>query len=202
MIGYVRGKVSDIFNDHCFVDVNGVGYRVFIASNTRQNLRIDQEITLYTYLQVREDAMLLFGFSTHQEYQLFQSLISVSGIGPKVAIAILSTVSPSAFCQAVATKNISVLTNVPGIGKKTAERLILELKDKLGNMPLGIGIGIESKLTETNDFSGGLVEEAIGALAALGYSSAEITPILNTVYKDGQTLEELIKLALKEAGRR
>jgi len=200
MIGFVRGKVSHMFNDHCFIDVNGLGYRVFIASTTRQKVAIGQEVVLYTYLQVREDAMLLFGFSTHEEYQLFLNLISVTGIGPKVAVAILSTVSPVDFCLAVAKKNVSVLTNVPGIGKKTAERLILELKDKVGNISTGPGSSL--KLTETIDYSEGIVDEAAGALVALGYSPAEITPIINHVYKDGQTLEELVKLALKEAGKR
>lgn len=200
MIGFLRGKVSHMFNDHCFIDVNGLGYRVFIASTTRQKVAVGQEVVLYTYLQVREDAMLLFGFSTHEEYQLFLNLISVTGIGPKVAVAILSTVSPVDFCLAVAKKDVSVLTNVPGIGKKTAERLILELKDKVGSISTGPGSAL--KLTETINSSGGIVDEAAGALVALGYSPAEITPIINHVYKDGQTLEELVKLALKEAGKR
>ncbi|MDU2066354.1 MAG: Holliday junction branch migration protein RuvA, partial [Sporomusaceae bacterium] len=132
MIGYLKGQISHLFTDYCFIDVQGVGYRVFIPLSTRQKLSVGLTATLFTSLQVREDAMLLYGFFTQAEYDLFIHLTSVSGIGPKVALSVLSVMKPEEVQAAISQKNVALLTKIPGIGKKTAERLILELKDKLG----------------------------------------------------------------------
>ena len=131
MIGYVRGVVTHLFKDACYVDVHGVGYRVYVPTTTRQLLVEGEESTLFTYLNVREDAMQLYGFSTEDEYELFILLISVSGIGPKVGLGILSGMTPEAFKLAILNGQVAQLTKLPGIGKKSAERLVLELKDKL-----------------------------------------------------------------------
>ena len=198
MIGYVRGKVTHLFADSCFVDVNGVGYRVFIPQSTRQNVTKNMEVTLYTYLNVREDALLLYGFFSQQEYDLFIQLTSVSGIGPKVALGILSAITPADFVLAVSLKNFSLLTKIPGIGKKTAERIVLELKDKLGEPGQDnvINVGFEAAGT-----GGNIQTEAMQALMALGYSQQEISPVLRKA-GEAQTVEEIIKIALKEfAGR-
>ena len=135
MIGYVKGIVTHIFRDSCFVDVHGVGYRVSIPASTMDKLVLNREITLFTYMSVREDAIVLYGFATQDEYDLFMLLISVNGVGPKVALGILSAASPDGFRLAVHQKNMKVLTKMPGIGKKTAERIVLELHDKIG--PVG-----------------------------------------------------------------
>lgn len=201
MIGFVRGKATHVFNDHCLIDVQGLGYRVFISNFTRQKILLGEEVLLHTYLHVREDAMLLFGFFTQEEYQLFLSLISVTGIGPKVAIGILSSISPAEFRLAVASKNLTSLTKMPGIGKKTAERLILELKDKIGSIETDT-INPSERFETAGNSLNEVVDEALAALIALGYSQSEISSVLRKVYKEGQTVEETVRLALKEAGRR
>ncbi len=196
MIGYVRGTVSHLAVDHCFIDVQGIGYRVFIAQSTRQKITIAAVVSLFTYMYVREDALMLYGFYTQDEYDLFLQLTSISGIGPKVAMGILSAIDPQQFRLAISQKNMGILTKLPGIGKKTAERVILELKDK-------IGIVTEDDLNE--DYisvislsTGDVIEEALQALLALGYNQNEIMPVLKKIEKNGLSVEELLKLALKE----
>lgn len=198
MIGYVRGTVSHIMIDTCFVDVQGVGYRVFIASSTRQKLVLNKEITLFTYLNVREDAMNLYGFYTQTEYDLFLKLISVSGIGPKVALGMMSTITVETLCKSISQKNITTLTKLPGIGKKTAERLILELHDKMGfalteEVP-------EALILDTADHTD-IISETSQALVALGYTQAEFMPILRKM-GEIKSVEEAIRMVLKEFARR
>ena len=196
MIGYVRGQVSHLFVDYCFIDVQGVGYRLHISAATRQKLSVGTAVTLFTYLNVREDALLLYGFYSSDEYELFMQLISVAGIGPKVALGILSTVSPDDFRIAVSQKNIGLLTKIPGIGKKTAERLILELKDKIGAIATGAAISDEaSTVINAND---DVASQALQALLALGYSQAEVAPVLRKSTGSVKTVEEAIKLVLRE----
>ena len=199
MIGYVRGIVSHLLVDHCFIDVQGIGYRVFIASSTRQKLSVGVVSSLFTYMHVREDAILLYGFSTQDEYDLFLNLMSINGIGPKVAMGILSAIDPNQFRVAISQKNITILTKLPGIGKKTAERMILELIDIIGvitdeesnenNIPVG------------NNVTGDIVDEALQALLALGYTQSEIMPIVKKLGNSSKSVEELIKLALREFSR-
>ncbi|MDY6294778.1 MAG: Holliday junction branch migration protein RuvA, partial [Schwartzia succinivorans] len=131
MIGFLRGRVAHLLADCCLLDVGGVGYRVYIASATRSRLHMGEEATLFTHLSVREDALTLYGFYSQEEYDIFQQLISVSGIGPKVALGILSAISVDKLCAAIHGQQLTVLTKLPGIGKKSAQRLILELKDKI-----------------------------------------------------------------------
>jgi Holliday junction DNA helicase RuvA len=199
MIGYVRGTVAHLFTDYCFIDVQGVGYRVFIAGSTRQKLVLGTVASLFTYLQVREDALLLYGFYTQDEYELFLQLISVTGIGPKVALGVLSAISPNDFRRAVSQKNMIILTKLPGIGKKTAERLILELKDKMGI--LTESEGTDDFVSDETSTASEVAAEGLQALLSLGYSQSEIVPVLQKI-GNTQTVEELIKLALKEFSRR
>lgn len=207
MIGYVKGIVTHLFTDSCFVNVQGVGYRVYVPNSTRQKLVVGQAATLYTYLNVREDALTLHGFYTQEEYELFLSLISVSGIGPKVAAGVLSTITPQNFRAAISTNNAAMLTKLPGIGKKTAERIILELKDKIG-ISDEFDPTISGLPSADTNLTGDILQEAIQALAALGYNHAEITPVIKKVYEHESkaqsaiSLEQLIRLALKEFGRR
>lgn len=200
MIGYLRGTITHLQIESCFIDVHGVGYRVFIPNSTRQELAVDKPVTLFTHLNVREDALLLYGFYSQEEYDLFQQLITITGIGPKVALGVLSAVSPAEFCAAVSQKNAAMLTRIPGIGKKTAERLILELKDKIG-LPEDI-VSAPAKQAGAFAVAHDPAQEALAALVALGYSQGEIAPVLNRIKAEGQSAEEMIKLTLKEFARR
>jgi len=196
MIGYVRGTVSHMVTDHCFIDVQGIGYRVFIAAATRQKLAVGKAATLFTHMHVREDAILLYGFYTQDEYDLFLTLVSINGIGPKVAMGILSAIDPTQFRIAISTKNIGILTKLPGVGKKTAERMILELKDKVGVL-----VDEDTVEADVATATGEIVDEAIQALLALGYNQNEIIPIVKRIGKNTHTVEALIKLALREFSR-
>lgn len=194
MIGYVEGTISHAFADSCFVNVGGVGYRVFIASSTRNRLKIGQQARLFTYLSVREDAMTLYGFLSQEEYDLFMHLTGISGIGPKVALGILSAIEPQAFCKAVGQKQASVLVKLPGIGKKTAERIIVELHDKLGQFAAG---DEEDAAEDIAVESTGETDEIVQALVGLGYTQAEVLPVVRRLDLS-QPIEVLIKQALRE----
>lgn len=197
MIGFLRGKVAYLLADDCLLDVGGVGYRVTVSGMTRSKLRQGEQAMLFTYLSVREDALQLYGFATQEEYDVFLQLIGVSGIGPKVALGILSSTSVSGLCSAIANKQASLLTKLPGIGKKSAERLILELKDKLAFVGIGDG---EEAFVEAAPLGDGILDEAAAALASLGYTPAETAPVLKQL-GTCQTTEEAIRLALKKLSR-
>ncbi|SHI35800.1 Holliday junction branch migration protein RuvA [Propionispora hippei] len=201
MIGYLRGVISHLMPEYCLLDVQGVGYRIFIAGSTRQKLSVGVTVSLFTYMHVREDALLLYGFSTQDEYDLFIRVTSVSGIGPKVAMGILSACSPTDFRLAVASNHIAFLTKLPGIGKKTAERIVLELKDKLG-AGLAAGAAVLTTTGPAIAVNDSEVEQALQALVALGYNQNEIMPVLKGLDGAGHSAETLIRLALKEFVRR
>ena len=196
MIGYLRGKVTYLLADHAFLEVQGVGYRLFISDTTRRELRLNEEVRLFTYLSVREDALQLYGFATQREYDTFQLLISVSGIGPKVALGILSHITLDGLCRAIQNKQTTILTKLPGIGKKSAERLVLELKDKVSYT----GDEEELVLVSEDEVADDKIAEAQAALVSLGYTQAEITPALKKAAK-GKDTAEIIKLALKFLSR-
>ena len=194
MIGFLRGKVAGLKTDYCLLDVGGVGYRVFIPNNTRCKLTLNETAMLYTYMNVYQAGITLYGFYTEEEYDVFQLLIGVSGIGPKVALGILSAITVDALCKAIQNKQATLLTKLPGIGKKSAERLILELKDKMAlaaSDDEGLSHSMEGEVADD------ILSEATAALTALGYSQAEITPVLKKAAK-GKSTEEIVKLALKE----
>ena len=195
MIGYLHGRVIALYTDHCLLDVHGVGYRVFVANSTRTKLRQREEASLFVYTSVREDAIVLYGFAAEEEYDLFLQLIGVSGIGPKVALGILSAITVEGLCRALQHKQARVLTKLPGIGKKSAERLILELKDKVAFR----GSGEEELLTIENDEEVGddAASEAMAALQSLGYTPSEIAPVIRKTAKY-KTTEAIIKASLKE----
>ena len=197
MIGFLRGKVAYLLADDCLLDVGGVGYRVTVSGMTRSKLRQGEQAMLLTYLSVREDALQLYGFATQEEYDVFLQLIGVSGIGPKVALGILSSTTVSGLCSAIANKQASLLTKLPGIGKKSAERLILELKDKLAFVGTGDG---EEAFVEAAPLGDGILDEAAAALASLGYTPAETAPVLKQL-GTCQTTEDAIRLALKKLSR-
>lgn len=200
MIGFLRGKVVRLSLDFCFLDVAGVGYRVFISSVTHGHLHVGEEAMLFTHLVVREDAMLLYGFFSEPEHEMFQMLVSVSGIGPKVALGILSNVTLENLCLAVRDKKPSFLTKAPGIGKKSAERIILELKDRLTGFMAEHKSGIDMNFPEPMQ-ENTIMAEAAAALVSLGYMQAEFASVLSRG-DDCKNVEDLIRFALKELARK
>ena len=190
MYYYVSGVVAHVEPYLAVIDCGGVGYACRTTSYTLSQMKKGDKAKLFTYLSVREDAMDLYGFFSQEELKLFQQLISVSGVGPKAALAILSASSPANLAMSIITGDEKALTRAPGVGKKIAQRVILELKDKLakGQSVAGPAVTIipQNKLSE-----------ASAALAVLGYSQAEINVALKGVDIDGQPLEQIIRLALK-----
>lgn len=198
MIGYIRGKIAGVFEDFCFIEAGGIGYRVYISDRDRQELHMGEEAKLLTHLAVREDAFTLYGFLSQEAYELFLLLISVSKIGPKVAMGILSSARPEQFSMAVRNKDIAALTKLPGIGKKTAERLVLELKDKVGSFG-----GEEMSGTGTVSLGDeeGIAAEAIAALHSLGYEPEEVRGVVLRLAETAATPQALIGAALRELGK-
>lgn len=196
MIGSLRGTVAFLGSDSCILDTaGGVGYRVYMPSSHLARLAKDKEVNVHVHTAVREDAILLFGFLSRDYFELFELLLTVSGVGPKMALGLLSAVRPEQFYLAVQNRDMKALTKLPGIGKKTAERMLLELKDKVS------GGENADVFTSTGTPDGSLadnVNDAIEALQSLGYSSAEVIPVIRKIdgYSD-LAGEELLRRALK-----
>lgn len=201
MIAHLYGEVVAVAPDSVVVDVGGVGYRCLIPNSTRSRLpSVGQMVRLLTSLQVREDALTLYGFLTPEEHELFTLLLRVDGIGPKVALGILSAITPESFRRAVALEDVATLCRLPGIGKKTAQRLLLDLKDKLGS--LGPGAGEEMAVLAAGGGSpeGDAWSDALEALISLGYSRTEAARALDQARPeagDAPTVERLVRLGLK-----
>lgn len=199
MIGYLKGTIEMLGPETCFIDVQGVGYRVFTPASTRERLAIGVAARLYTYLNVREDALLLFGFVTQEEHDMFISLLSVTGVGPKMALSILSGMKPEGIRVAIGQKNLTALTRISGVGKKTAERIVLELRDKIGQIDAEAILPGSEPMAE---LSGNAANEAQAALISLGYSPAEILPRLKKYSGSLSSTEELIRAVLRDMGGR
>jgi Holliday junction DNA helicase RuvA len=179
------------------VDVGGVGYELEAPMSTFFHLpAVGEEVSLLTHLVVREDAHVLYAFATDGERRLFRNLIKVSGVGPKIALALLSGISVEAFSRCVVNEDITALTKVPGIGRKTAERLVIEMRDRLGDPGVPAVAGVVPVAIGANPES-----EAYGALIALGYRPAEATRLLKTAGPGTHSTEELIRRALQGANR-
>lgn len=200
MIGFLRGIVNQIFQGFCFIDVHGVGYRVYISGTTRDALTEGQEALLYTYMSVREDAIQLYGFGTQDEYDLFILLISVSGIGPKVGLGILSGLSVDGIKVAIMNGELSTLTKLPGIGKKSAERLVLELKDKIGKFTTAPSAQTAAN-TAVPVSQTGVQGEVAEALMALGYRESEFIDILTRLDNGERDVATLLRDVLSELGK-
>ncbi len=202
MIAYVEGKITHIYNGICYVNVHGVGYRVYITEATGRQLTEGEERLLYTYTNVREDAMHLFGFLTEEEYDLFTLLISVSGIGPKVALGMLSAMEPARIQEAIAAGNTAILVKLPGIGKKSAERLVLELKDKVTALQMPMTKDDTSTIVDVVFAPPkGVAEETIMALQSLGYSEKEIAPVVESLAPNYDSVQELVRATLQAMGK-
>jgi Holliday junction DNA helicase RuvA len=202
MIGMLRGKVWEIQAERLILDVQGVGYQIAAPYGFLAKLHAGQEITVYTHVIIREEELALYGFSSMPEKELFLQMLSVSGIGPKAALSILSTLGSAQAESAIAGENLTLLTKVPGIGKKTAQRLILELKEKFKGKLIAIG-GADAESIMAQDQSS-LHSEAMETLLALGFSQEEAKKALQTLQDSGQDLsvEEQVRLALRALGKR
>lgn len=200
MIGSLKGTVAQLEAEYCIVDTaGGVGYRVFMPSAHLAQLVLGKEVRIHVHTAVREDAILLYGFLSREYYDLFEILLTVSGVGPKMALGILSAIKPDAFYTAVSNKDIKMLVKLPGVGKKTAERMLLELKDKVSGS--SESDDVVQEIAEAGGSSA--VAEAIEALVSLGYSNSEIMPVLKEI-PDCASLsgETILRQALKLFARR
>lgn len=195
MIAYINGNLTYILDDSIIIDVQGVGYEIICANPFIFQSSLNKETKVYTYHHVREDAQLLYGFKNEDEKYLFTKLISVSGIGPKGASVILGSVDVAEFVAAVEREDDKFLTGFPGVGKKTARQIILDLKGKLTAM-LSIS-HLPDAETSSNQQSAETLSEVQAALKALGYTEREIKAILPQLQKDtGDNIDELIRKAL------
>lgn len=197
MFAYLKGTLVKAAPDHVIVEVNGIGYRVYIPlSSYKPFSETGSEVKILTYLRVREDEQSLYGFATEEERGLFQLLLGVSKVGPKVALAVLGGISVSAFKQAVAFGDADLLSTIHGIGKKSAERLIVELKDKITLIPQLRKIAEKAHLAEGDE----KISDVMGALISLGYKQARIQKALSRTLEraePGWPVDRLLKETLK-----
>lgn len=200
MIGYLKGLVAEKYPDKFFIDVRGIGYLINTSTSTLSSLSVGKEVQIYTYLHVREDILQLYGFSTIYEKELFEKLISVSKVGPKVAISVLSSYEPDILSMAISSKDINAISQVNGVGKKTAERIVLELCDKVD-----VIIDRIDGSVNIQESSARVIEEAKDALASLGYSSNEVLKTVNEFLKNNNNketnTEDIVKYALNVLGK-
>jgi Holliday junction DNA helicase RuvA len=196
MIGRLRGVIIEKQPPELVLDVQGVGYEVSAPMSTFFTLPgLNEEVMLFTHMVVREDAQLLYGFGTERERLLFRSLLKVNGVGAKLALTILSGSDVDSFARSVQEGDTASLTRLPGVGKKTAERLIVEMRDRLKEV--GTAMGIEVSDMPASAAPAGAKNEAIEALVALGYKPAEADKMLRTMDTDGMSTEQIIRQALQ-----
>ena len=202
MIGRLRGTLLEKQPPHLLLECGGVGYEVEAPMSVFYRLpEVGAEVTIYTHFVVREDAQLLYGFSDTRERSLFRTLIKVNGVGPKLGLTILSGIEANDFVRSVHDGDSATLVKLPGIGKKTAERLIVEMKDKLANWQVDASVTDGLSGTPLGEMVAKQVadieQEAVSALVALGYKPQDASKVIGKVYADGMSSEELIRQALK-----
>ena len=191
MFAYIKGALEMKSSGYIVIDINGLGYKVFMSQNNIDTIgELHDIIKVFTYVKVREDDISIFGFKTQEELKMFELLISVSGVGAKSALVMLSCIEPSDFAIAVISNDVKVLTKVPGIGNKSAQRIILELKDKLKEEQLEEKLKDSSKKLKDNSEN---INEAISGLMVLGYSKKDIEKAFEHLDIDNLTIEDLIK---------
>lgn len=199
MISYIKGRLEIKSKDYIVVDVGGIGYKIFMSETAINELEKGTEVKVFTYMRVREDDISLYGFLNNEELVTFELLISVGGVGAKSAITILSNITPSKFALAVITNDVNTLKKLPGIGAKTAARIILELKDKMKteqsieenkNEEIKEAIVLDNK-----------ANDAVEALCVLGYTRKDVEKVLSKIDTNKLTVEEIIKQGLKYLGR-
>lgn len=197
MYSYIKGKITEIGESYIVVEAGGIGYELSVSANAMSEFAVcDGEVKVYCYLSVREDGVSLFGFSSEREKAMFLKLVAVSGVGPKLALTVLGGMTTEQFAAAVIVSDIKALSKIKGVGKKTAERIALELRDKVSKDYETVDSGeVAASKTVTVDIN----EDAVLALMTLGYSKQESEAAVSRVQKDGMTLEQLVFAALKNA---
>ena len=205
MLAYIKGTLEMKMTEYVVIDVGGLGYKVFMSSVGMDKLgNIGEQVKVYTYYRVREDDISIFGFNSNEELRMFELLLSVSGVGAKTALAMLAVCTPSEFVLAIVSEDINVLTSIPGIGPKSAKRIILELKDKIKKEQqiAELTNATNKVVSETNMKVKQMIEddnkvqEAIAALQVLGYNKKDIEKAFMTLDKTGLSTEDLIKKGL------
>ena len=197
MYAYIKGRLETRGGDFIIIEAGGIGYKVFTSLTTLEAAgQPGHEFKAFTHLYVREDIMSLYGFATQEELGMFELLLTVSGVGPKAALALLSAVSPSKFGLAVITDDAKTLTRAQGIGSKMAQRIILELKDKIKKeqLALNTGVGFDKSAVAGE---GSRMSEAVSALMGLGYTPVEASRAVAAVYSDELDIETIIRNSLK-----
>lgn len=197
MISYIRGKLEIKNIDNIIVEVGGIGYKIYMAGTSLNEIgEIGSIIKVYTFMRVREDDVSLYGFNTNEELKMFEQLLGVSGVGAKVALTILANISPSSFALAIISEDVNTLKRLPGIGAKSAQRMILELKDKMKTQDV-----IEAdNMTLKNVVKDDKKKDAIEALQVLGYAKKDIEVAISNLDTQDMSVEEIIKTGLKFLG--
>ena len=194
MFAYIKGSLEMKSSGYIVIDINGLGYKIFMSQSNIDTIgELHDIVKVFTYVKVREDDISIYGFKTQEELRMFELLISVSGVGAKSALVMLSCIEPSDFAIAVISNDVKVLTKVPGIGNKSAQRIILELKDKLKEEQLEERLENSSKKTKDNSEN---INEAISGLMVLGYSKKDIEKAFEHLDIDNLSIEDLIKKGL------
>ena len=198
MYAYIKGTLEEKSTDSIVVETAGIGYKIYVSEHTMSKLgEIGEKVKIYTHYHVREDNISLYGFMSNEELKMFELLLQVSGIGAKTAIAMLSNITPSKFALAIISNDLKTLTKIPGIGNKSAQRMVLELKDKLKTQT---AIEDDEEETTPNDNSES-INEAGQALQILGYNKSEISKVFDNFDTHNLSTEDLIKEALKRLAR-
>lgn len=198
MYAYIKGTLEEKSTDSIVVETAGIGYKIYVSEHTMAKLgEIGEKVKIYTHYHVREDNISLYGFMSNEELKMFELLLQVSGIGAKTAIAMLSNITPSKFALAIISNDLKTLTKIPGVGNKSAQRMVLELKDKLKTQT---AIEDDEEETTPNDNSES-INEAGQALQILGYNKSEISKVFDKFDTHNLSTEDLIKEALKRLAR-
>ncbi len=202
MIAYIKGTIEHITDNSLIIENNGIGYHVYVSNNTLSDAKQGEQTKIHTYMNVKEDGITLYGFKTEEEMNMFQLLITVSGIGPKVALMMLSSLTPSQVALAIITDDVNTLTKCQGVGKKTAQRVALELRDKIKTED-AMMVDITGA-QQTIEFASkdAAKQDAIEALIALGFSRSESVKHVLAVSVDGMSADQMIKGALKKINTR
>lgn len=194
MLAYIKGELTARTNEYVVIEAGGLGYKVFMPETSMDKLgQIGDKVKVYTYYRVREDDISIFGFVTNEQLRMFELLLSVSGVGAKTAIGMLSVIEPTDFAVAVISEDISEIVKAPGIGKKSAQRIVLELKDKLKKEAVVVDADISAGKTTNNNAE---LEEAMSALQVLGYGKKEIEKAFAKINTENNNVEDLIKKGL------
>ena len=197
MLYHLEGTVTELSHDTLVLDCSGVGFEVTITPNTASSMKRGEKGKVYITESISENSFDLYGFLTWREKQFFKMLTSVSGVGPKAAMSILSYNTPDSLAISIVNENEKALTACPGIGKKTAQRIILELKDKFTKEIAAEGLPASSTVSVSPGKAGGAYDDALAALAMLGYSTADVAPVLRQISTENMTSEQIIRAVLK-----